>query len=977
MNNLWLTDIQEGFTKAFIDKSARSKSALLPQFVSNNYKEGKKVLATVESELFSCDEFFISVAFITLGGIEPLLPVFKELERKSVKGKILTTDYLKFSEPKALKKLHDFSNVEVRMYKASENDGFHTKGYIFKDKEIYKIIVGSSNLTGSALATNHEWNAKIVSTTQGEYADEILNEFETLWNSKNSKRFEEFFANYEKEYQALKNDSKRFNDFRISLQESEYEIHKLEPNSMQRAFISRLDELRSEGQRRALLISATGTGKTYASAFAVEKIKPRRMLFLVHREQIAKKSLKSYQKLIGNTKTYGLLSGTHHDYDSDYLFATVWTMAKDETLAHFKPNDFEVIVVDEVHHAAAATYQKLVSYFTPRLLLGMTGSPDRADGYDIYSLFENNIAYEIRLQQALEENLLCPFHYFGITDETKDDILQIENNSARRLEYLISDERVESIIKNSEFYGYSGDRLKGLIFCSRKDEGEGLSEKLNERGYKTVFLSGENSQEFREECIEKLVTDTGNDVYDFIITVDIFNEGIDIPEVNQVIMLRPTESPIVFVQQLGRGLRKDKGKEFVVILDFIGNYTNNYMIPIALSGDRSYNKDNIRKYIREGNRVIPGLSTIHFDEISKERIYQSLNQSKVDSGFKKEKYFLLKAKLGRIPTMLDFYDYGDIDPTLFIDQKHRSYYEYVKEKDKAYKVSFTSSQQTMLSYITQFLLNGMRPHELIMLRMLVEKKKIVIQEVKQELKKFNPNIRWNEDDYNSAYRVLGNNFVNRAEDKKRYYGISFIDDIDRFVIKGSAELKQNLLDPYFRQEILTLVEYGLRVYKNKYINADSNNLVLYEKYTRGDICRLLNWDKDYQSTVYGYMVYKQTCPIFITYKKSSNISDLLKYNDQFINQELFSWMSRHNRTTETEEIRQIIKAKETGAKILLFIQKSNAEGKEHYYLGELQPEKYMNTEIESKTGKKESIVNVIFSLKNPVREDIYDYITHE
>lgn len=229
------------------------------------------------------------------------------------------------------------------------------------------------------------------------------------------------------------------------------------------------------------------------------------------------------------------------------------------------------------------------------------------------------------LQDAMEEDLLCPFHYFGITDlEVISDVGKTVQEKEENFRYLTSDERVYNIMKQAQFFGYSGERVKGLIFCSRIDEAKELSEKMNEKGWRTLVLSGSDSESVRTNAIERLAGEESEEALDYILSVDIFSEGVDVPEINQVIMLRPTESPIIFIQQLGRGLRKAEGKEFVVIIDFIGNYRKNFMIPIALSGDRSYNKDNIRRYVTEGGRIIPGASTVHFDKISRQKIFRRL-----------------------------------------------------------------------------------------------------------------------------------------------------------------------------------------------------------------------------------------------------------------------------------------------------------------------------------------------------------------
>lgn len=605
-------ELRLGFETAYIDGNVASNVVYRPQFLSNNYKEGKKVLSSVEDELLSCDKFQISVAFITLGGIEPLLQTLKELEKKNIPGEILTTNYLNFSEPKALAKLNVLKNIKLKMYdveKASE--GFHTKGYIFKKEEIYRIIIGSSNMTKSALTTNREWNTKIVSTEQGEVAKEIVHEFNDLWKSKYALNFDEFYNNYKEKYEIIKHQRQIAKKEQIT----SIEQYKLQPNSMQVGLISNLKKIIASGEKRALLISATGTGKTYASAFAMRELGFKRVLFLVHRGQLARQTKKSYEKIFGNTVSMGLVGAGYHEYDKDYVFAMVQTLNKDSHLMEYRPDEFDCIVLDEAHHTSAGTYQKVMNYFKPKFWLGMTATPDKRDdnieGRNIYEIFNYQIAYEIRLQQAMEEDLLCPFHYFGISDVA---LVNEKNIKARKIDgrdfnILTGDERVKHIIEQANYFGYSGDRVKGLIFCSRIDESIELSNKFNQminpetgKNFRTIALNGSASDDERQNAFERLAMNEDNATeknqpLDYIFSVEILNEGVDIVEVNQVIMLRPTESPIVFIQQLGRGLRKAEGKEFVVILDFIGNYNNNFMIPIALSGDRSYNADTIRNML--------------------------------------------------------------------------------------------------------------------------------------------------------------------------------------------------------------------------------------------------------------------------------------------------------------------------------------------------------------------------------------------
>lgn len=976
MNFNSMVEIKNGLETAFIDKNFSSNLAYKPQFVSNNHLEGRKVLSIIEEELANCDEFAISVAFIRESGIKSLLMILKELERKNIPGRILTTDYMKYSDPKALKKLASFKNIEVRMYYIGErkDDGFHTKGYIFKNEDVYKIIVGSSNMTAGALTTSKEWNTKLVSTEQGEYVDSILGEFEQLWDSKHTESFDVFYEKYKIAYETIKKQRE------IAKAETVTSVaqYQLQPNKMQVEFINNLRKLIQNGEKKALLISATGTGKTYASAFALRDQNPEKVLFIVHREQIAKQALKSYKNVFGSTKKFALLSGNSKDFDeiskADYVFATMQMMAKPEIMNKFNEDYFSVCLIDEVHKAGAESYQRIISYFKPELWLGMTASPDRTDGFDIYQLFDHNIAYEIRLQQALEENLLCPFHYFGITDLEIDGEVFDDNTGVRNFANLVCDKRIDYVLEQIEFYGYSGNRAKGLIFCSRKEEAKELSRKFNERGFNTIFLCGEDSQEAREDAIARLEQDERDGGLDYIFTVDIFNEGVDIPAINQVIMLRPTESPIIFIQQLGRGLRKAENKEYVIILDFIGNYMNNFMIPIALSGDRTYNKDTIRRYVREGSLVIPGCSTIHFDEISKKRIFQSIDATNTTKKFLKEKYMLLKNKLGRVPTILDFYEYGEIDPMLFIDYS-KTYDQFVRMVDTDYHMTFSQEQEAFLEFVSSILVNGKRPHELLILQMLLNEKDISEERFAEKLGSIGEKFRVQ--DYKSAKYVLYKDFVNTQSEKKKYEVVEFVDSVSHAdnLVGRAKVFEDNLLAIAFKRELTNLIEYGLCKYNDCYKKHDEDNLVLYEKYSRKDVCRILNWEKDDSSTIYGYRIKYNTCPIFVTYEKKDDIVSSTKYEDQFVNNSVFSWMTRSKVSISSLEAQQLINYNDTNLKIYLFIKKSDGEGSDFYYMGKVKPVEWRETTIKDDKGRELPIMNFLMQMENSVRNDIYEYFT--
>ena len=892
-----------------------------------------------------------------------------------------------FSDPSALDKLNELSNIELKMYKTSrESGGFHTKGYIFKQDEIYRIIIGSSNLTIDALTRNREWNTKLVTSSDGAILHEIKDEFEDLWQHPETKNYSEVAADYRISYFE--------NKIKIKQEEIEKEkyfgklVTPLVPNSMQVAFINNLEKIIQKGEDKALLISATGTGKTYASAFAMRDLGFKRVLFLVHRNQIVKQAKKSFERVFGNTRTMGIVSGESRDFDSDYIFATIQTMSKEDIYSQYDKSYFDAIVFDEAHHTSASSYKRIMDYFKPKFTLGMTATPDKRDdqfaGKNIYELFNHQIAYEIRLQEALEEDLLCPFHYFGITDIAMHDSEATYTN-IDDFRYLTSDERVTRVMEQARYYGHSGNRVKGLIFCSRVEEAKELSKKFNERGWRTIALSGTNSEKERENAIDRLVMDTevnekGEGQLDYILSVDVFSEGVDIVEINQVIMLRPTESPIVFIQQLGRGLRKAKEKEFVVILDFIGNYTNNFMIPIALSGDRTYNKDNIRRYVLEGTRMIPGASTLHFDEISRKKIFKAIDNANFsDIKLIKENYINLKNKLGYIPRLIDFDRFGEMDVLRIFDNNSLgSYYKFLMKYEKEYTIRLNETEEKFIEFISKKLANGKRMLDLEMINCILIYRNHLFARLKEILKeKYTHELT--ELEKTSIKYILTNEFPTGSQ-AKTYEKCIFVEqDGDDFRV--AEEFDQLLENQSFKNMIQELITFGLSRYQTQYSNTyQDTSFVLYKKYTYEDVCRLLNWEHgEVALNIGGYKYDKhtKTFPVFINYDKADDISATTKYEDHFINNATLVAISKSGRSIKSEDVQNFLHAYERGIKVPLFVRKNKDDkvSKEFYFLG------YMNasgkTEEIIMPGTTKSAVEIEWNLKVSVREDIYEYIVKE
>ena len=964
----------DGYHKAFIDSSIEADLTYSPQFISNS--NGRKVLTVIENELKGCDDLFISVAFITMGGIAPLLGTLKDLEHKGTRGRILTTDYLMFSDPRALDKLNSLSNLDIRVFKTVDgNTGFHTKGYMFHNNGDLRIIVGSSNLTQSALSTNHEWNTRIISTSEGQYAKDIETEFDNLWES--SVCYDEYREEYSKLFNQTKREREELNKLTRTLDLGYSKV--LVPNKMQEEFTCNIARIIHAGGKRAMLISATGTGKTYASAFAVRKLFTdnilinRKALFISHREQINKQALQSYKRIFGEHITMELLSGNQNDVikakKADFLFSTMNMMAKEEIRKQFSPKEYSIIILDECHRSGADSYQKIIDYFHPDFMLGMSASPERTDNFDVFSLFDHKIACEIRLQQALENDLLCPFHYFGITDIEIDGKL----DEVSKFKDLTSDKRVQHILERAEYYGFSGSRVKGLVFCSSKDEAAELSRKFNETGqYSTMMLSGDDSQETRETAINRLTSDDSKNKLDYIFTIDIFNEGVDIPEVNQIIMLRPTKSPIIFVQQLGRGLRKADGKEFVIILDFIGNYDNNYMIPIALSGDRTGNKDNIRRSLMEGNNLIKGASTIYFDEISRKRIYSSIDSANLNRAqILKREYQSLKYKLGRIPKIKEFDEYGELDP-LRIIQYSNSYHNFLKAYEPDYNTEFTKEQEGILNFVSYRFASGMRIHELSLLKFLICNPELIDTWEDYVHNTYNVLI----DDYSrtSIRNVLTNKFF-----RGNKISPNLIDD-KASDFRPSVELITAISDVNFKDTLLDIIDFGIYRYKLNYSRTyKETSFNLYQKYTYTDVCRLLNWKKEEVSLNIGgykYDRYTNTYPIFINYEKSEDISATTRYEDVFIDQSNLIAISKSNRTIKSEDVATAIHSKERNIFMPLFVRKNKDDktSKEFYFLGTVRHNGHLQEFIMPNTDNT-SAVEIGYHLDTPVETNLYEYLT--
>ncbi|MGO4130905.1 DEAD/DEAH box helicase [Janibacter sp. RAF52] len=960
------------------------------------------VLRVLKEEIRRCRSFTFSVAFVAPSAIAMLKTDLLEFRGK---GRIVTSDYLAFNSPQAFAELLILQEkgFDVRIHSAA---AFHPKGYIFDHEHSVSAMVGSANLTASALVRNHEWNLLVTTSASGDLARQLRDLVrEQVLESEPITA--EWLAGYAETYQAPAprplnrvitgpspatspdpgSDPSDATTFEATapaalapapgpdsapagqppLRDVPVNPPLLLPNRMQREALREIEALRRAGESRAVIISATGTGKTILSALAVKAAEPRRTLFVVHREQIVDRTIQEYRRVLGGAPTdFGKLSGSRRQTSARYLFATVQTLSQPHVLNEFPPEEFDYIVIDEAHRAAAASHRRVMNHFEPAFLLGMTATPERMDGFNVFELFDYNVPYEIRLNDALEAEMLSPFHYYGVTDVTFDDGSTVSDVTDLRL--LASEARVDHLLKAMAMYGQAGVPPRGLIFASRLDEAARLSEELNRsslrgRPLRTVALTGSDSVHHREAAVRQL--EAGQ--IDYIITVDVFNEGVDIPSVNQIIMLRQTQSAIVFVQQLGRGLRRADGKEYLVVIDFIGNYTNNYMIPIALFGDDSLNKESLRRNLiaAEERGAIAGLSSIQFDRIAHTRVLSAVSAVKLDS-MRHLKMALhdMRNRVGRTPDLWDFVRFESVDPVVLGTASDN----FPTLLSRALKVqwSLTPVQLRALTLLSAEVLTAKRPHEAALVRFLLGHPSATIDEIQHYLA---------EQGFTTTPRIAQSavdtlTLAQHAEADLNRYKVPLAHEEDGHVRLTDAVLHGYESDHEFRHAVDDLVKTALHIVTERY--RQDRTFTVGRQYGRKETARLLTWPRKWTPTIYGYRVDGPTsaCPIFVTLHKSEEVSSSTAYEDALVDQRTMVWFTRSRRTLQSAEVATIV-ANEVDLHV--FVKKDDAEGTDFYYLGQATASDAEQTTMPGKDGAALPVVRMKLTFRQDIPSSLYDY----
>lgn len=904
------------------------------------------LLNELSRSILECERFYFSVAFINFSGLQLLLDSFKEAEKRGIKGKIITSTYLNFTEAKALRKIKDFEHIELKVFVTDKEIGFHTKAYIFEYVDHYKVFIGSSNLTQSALKSNIEWNVKIMTKEDTHFIKEVLSEYNHLWE-RSAEADEDFLKRYEDFLSKLTAITTKQN---LIYENTDYII----PNRMQKRAMENLERLRSFGESKALVIAATGTGKTYMSAFDVKNFRPRRLLFIVHREEILKKAKETFEKLIVNeAKTFGLLTGNHKQKHADYVFTTIQSLTR--CYQEFRKDEFDYIIFDEAHHATSPSYEAVLNYFEPDFTLGMTATPERSDNHNVFALFDNNVAIEVRLHEALDDELIIPFHYFGITDIDGIDLSDVDiDNIAEVTKRLKVNERVDFIIENLNFYGNDGKKRKCLGFCASVDHAHYMAEEFNKRGYSSVALSGANSVDQRSYFIKRLEND--EDELEVIFTVDIFNEGVDIPSVNSVLMLRPTNSPIVFIQQLGRGLRKHESKSFLTVLDFIGNHNKAFLIALALNGSRYYDKESLKVAIATDFANIPGCTHIQMDRISQERILEQIDNENFNSmKYLKEEYFeFKKMNQGHIPyLLLDYLMFdGAPDPIKFI-QKEKTYLKFLSkvEKDDYLKGMLTDEAFERALKELSDMLPLKRIYEFVIIKDLMENETISFDRAKIEILKHVSEVY--EDSVYHAFESLNHDYFDSVQKKSKLKLV----DLENGILRKTVSFSNVLNNLEYRRFIEDIVNYGLFRYEKEFKNTDYGvpHFKLYEQYQMIDAALLSNYRKIHSSfRGSGLLTNGNDYFLFIDLHKEENIKESINYLDKLINESTFQWQTPNSTSQSSERGKNIIFNKARGIQLHLFLRKyKEIDGKvePYIYIGkgdvfEYEGEKPITVQIE-------------------------------
>ncbi|WP_314396681.1 DUF3427 domain-containing protein, partial [Leptotrichia shahii] len=846
---------------------------------------------------------------------------------------------------------------KVKIYNNS-SESFHTKAYLFEKEKYHSVIIGSSNISQSALYSAEEWNVKLTDSSFFNIYEKSLNQFEKLWHSNEAIELtEDFIDEYEK-YKKSINTQNTFDYRKTKIKQKDEFV----PNSMQKRVLQKLRETRINGNKKGLVISATGTGKTYLAAMDIKQFfeinsntenklfeKPKisniKFLFIAHREELLENAMNVFSRILTIDKNeFGKIYGGLKEINKSMIFASIQSLRN--CYNEFNPDFFDYIIVDEFHHSMSDSYLKTLSYFNPKFLLGLTATPKRMDGKDILSLCDYNVVDEIGIKEALEEDLIVPFHYFGVNDYAVNyDNIPYKNgkyNEKVLLENLLLNTRTDYIVEKINKFGFDGDKLSAIAFCQNIEHAFFMKEEFTKKGYKSAVITANTSSNDRAKILEKFK----NKKIEILCVVDILNEGIDIPTINLLLFLRPTMSSTIFIQQIGRGLRKTKNKDFVTIIDFIGNHKKDYLLINYFSNEVD-NKDTL--FTKKGKIIneiknqfsnIPKSCYVELDRVCQNRIIEKIEKINFNSkNILKELYLDYKQEIGKSENeILKISDF-DTNVELFqeLSLKLGSFYNAQLQFEnpeilKQNKISLNSEELEFLAYLEKKL-TLVEPFTYLIVKYLINNNFINSEIIINEYKNYF-NIK---DDFQKEY-VINRIFTELVEDKileenskNRLFKISKKYNKIFESRKENNEINLKLIDLdnfqnsnyNFKNRIEELLYLGLSEFKknNNLSIFHENILIPYKKYKRVELQILLDSKVPKGSWRAGYANTDKDICLFATIDKTHILQENLKYDNSLFADDIIQWISQP-KTAHTSSVgKMFINHKKLGYNVHIFIRK--------------------------------------------------------